>query len=467
MNIVVLFGVTGDLAKNKIIPVISQITKAPEIQKNISVFGIGRKITPPIGFNEILNSTYLEGELDQPQVYKKLYRQINSLIKSQENNSIICTSINHVVKSVSSNKDTLITKTVCLSIYSSLPPHLHIQIANYIREFVIFPLIKNKKIALRINFLVEKPIGHNAITAKHTIDELDRIFDNTGVSIAYMDHYLAKSGLIMIRNLINTYPIFLKSTIGSSELQELQVLLIEKKDVHDRGVFYDEVGALFDVGQNHLLQVLSEVILARLKFFYTNILDENITNVSNGNESMALNNYIPSSSNDNIAKVSNKKINKIFVKLPSKSVIIDNLRIKGVPKFGQYEGYTQEPGVKFNSGTETYFNIHADMTENFQKKYPAATKGLCFVLLGAKKAEYQKSGILLKYKNRMSEFIDFNTGKDAYMEILEKIIKHNSLPIELFAKKEEIISSWKFVTRAKKLKIKKNTITYKILSDIS
>lgn len=424
MNIIVLFGVTGDLARQKVLPAITRIQSTRALRNNLHIIGVGRKTIPPTEFSTVKNKAYLSGDLDFSKTYIQLRKHIQLLISDTKN--------------IKDLKDVLIRgkkkkmMPLHIVVYSSLPPHVHTVVAKHIQTEVIAPLSKQKGIILTIDFLVEKPVGQDTKSAQREMSLFESIFNTpAGVShIRYVDHYLAKEPLLNVRSVARTNQAVLAGSLGSPDLREIRVLLLENKDVSERGAFYDRVGALFDVGQNHLLQLLAEALSMRI-----GIMNE-------------------------LQGVDDKKQIK-------KSTLIDLLMLNGSPIFGQYEGYQGEKGIEPNSKTETYFNIKAKVSELGQKRIGSAVKNLKLALISAKKSGIQKSGIQLVFKNGNTEFIDMNGGaKDAYQNIFESILFETYPVSELFAQPEEIISGWKFVMRAKKLKLANKIFVYKDLRDI-
>ncbi len=410
MKAVILFGITGDLARKRIIPALSAIqTSTAGIDAYIPVFAIARKEVPPVEFGTLKNAYYISGELDHDKTYLKLAKQIQVVFKEQYKNT--------------GTKN----KRLDVFIYSSLPPHMHSAVMAYFNTFVADKLGKKFKDNFSFTFLVEKPIGNDLKSAEAEFKKIESIIPIE--KIKFIDHYLAKDTLIHLRKACLANPFLFRETLGSSDLQSIELLMLETIDVATRGAFYDKVGALFDVGQNHLLQMLAEIMKLRIA----------VTQTAHG-------------------------IDSSKVKI-SKSDIIKNLVLDGLPIYGQYAGYNDIVGVDKNSKTETFFDVRAGLSIVFAKKIGVAGN-IKFKLSSGKKLGTKKSGIVLTFKNKKEIFIDMEPAvKDAYQNIFESVLL-NLVGDELFTNKEEILASWKFVSRAKKLKTNSDLIVYTSLRDI-
>lgn len=290
----IIFGGTGDLTYRKLMPALYNLYCSNN-DKEINIIAIGRR--------EYDQSNYLE-------IIKKWIKKY-SRIKYNDNNFIEFSKTIKYQKLDFTNID----EYQILSDYTSVN-----QISENIFYFAVAPRffdiiskgiskIKSDKLT---KLIIEKPFGETLEEAKKLNSNLENWFGKE--NIFHIDHYLGKE---MIQNLLTVRfanPIF--AGIWNNEYIEcINIIASEEEGVGTRAGYYDQSGALKDMVQNHLMQIMS--IVAMEEFDHENEIKSKQIEVL-------------------------KKIKKI-----------DEENVENHVVLGQYEGYKKEENIDENSSTET------------------------------------------------------------------------------------------------------------------
>jgi glucose-6-phosphate 1-dehydrogenase len=163
--------------------------------------------------------------------------------------------------------------------------------------------------------VIEKPFGTDLESAQKLNEEIHKVLSEK--QIYRIDHYLGKETVqnILVARFANT---IFEPLWNRNYIDHVEITVAEKIGVEHRGRFYDKVGILCDIFQNHLLQLLTLVAMEPPVSF----------------EASALR---------------NEKVKVLSAITPMKEAEVTQATVRG-----QYEGYRQEEGVDPNSTTATY-----------------------------------------------------------------------------------------------------------------
>lgn len=269
----VVFGVSGDLSQRYILPALQKLSRKGH---RFNYYGFARSLPSPQFKKGFLKKIqYFTGSYD--------YEGLSTLSKELSPDTIF---------------------------YFSLPTSYELIVS------LISALKKYNLIDSRTRLVIEKPFGSDTHTAKKLINFLDKSVGHENIFL--VDHYLTKE---LVRNLISlrfANPI-ISRLWNHHHISEINIIAIEAEGIGTRGGYYDKIGAVRDMIQNHCIQLLSLITMQEPTSFSTSefILRK-------------------------MEIISHLRLNTPL----SKSVSL-----------GQYQGYLKESGIEPSSSTETFAQI--------------------------------------------------------------------------------------------------------------
>ncbi len=312
-TILVVFGATGDLMRKKIIPALYYLFEAGHLPKKFQIIAYSRRPWSDDDYRQTVLEAldayykdeisaerrqefltlfnYQQGTFEDAADYKKLGEKLGNIDGMWK----ICT-----------NK----------LFYLAVPPQYYKDIFEHLKSSHLTDPCSPEEGWTRV--LVEKPFGDDEKTARNLDQMLAELFKEE--QIYRIDHYLAKEMLQNILAFRFSNNLF-EQTWSNQFIERIDIRLLETIGVEDRGPFYDKVGALRDVGQNHLLQMLALTTMEH-----------------------------PQTLEANAIRAKRAEIMKTIKPLTPEEMKQRTFR-------AQYEGYREISGVAPDSQTETYFRI--------------------------------------------------------------------------------------------------------------
>jgi glucose-6-phosphate 1-dehydrogenase len=319
-NAMVVFGASGDLAHRKLIPSIFHLFAQDLLDEKFYLLGCGRKKLTDRDFRKAAQQAiqenhsdaaakdlnafteklyYVDGDYDDAAFYENIKARLASLDKEHK---IGC----------------------CHIFYLAVPPFLYGPVVKHLGLSAL-SCIRQPDSERRARLIVEKPFGRDLQSATELNNEIRRCFDES--QIYRIDHYLGKETVqnILMFRLANA---IFEPVWNCNYIDHVQISIAESIGVEHRGSYYDKAGALRDIFQNHMLQILALVAVEPPTSFEADcIRDEKVK-------------LLRSIRPFNLSKLD--------------SLIVRGQYGPGLINGAQAIGYRAEPGIDPQSKTETF-----------------------------------------------------------------------------------------------------------------
>lgn len=349
-HIIVIFGASGDLTKRKLIPALFNLYRNNLLPERFAIIGSGRKELSNEKFKESVTAMIATENKKSLDEFRELIHYKRANPDSEDDFIALKQNINEIADQNNIDRNIIF--------YMATPPHLYSIIPNQIAKVGL-----NREDGQFRRLIIEKPFGTDFKSAKALNSSIASSFKEN--QIYRIDHYLGKEtvqNLIVLR-FSNTIfePIWNRNYIESVEITSAESLGVE-----DRGGYYDKAGALRDMIQNHLIQLVGLVGMeAPINIDADSIRDETL------------------------------KVFKSLRPFTEESVRKDVIRgqyTSATVKGKQEKGYRENEGVDPNSKTETFAAMKF-FIDNWR------WNGVPFYIRSGKKLPTRVTEVVIRFKS--------------------------------------------------------------------
>ena len=325
-NCIVIFGASGDLTHRKLIPALYNLYKIGRLSENFSVLGVARSDLNDETFREKMREALIHNEETTPETLdafcSHLYYQAVNTSDAQDYGKLV-PRLDELHDKYQTCGNTLY--------YMSTPPSLY----GVIPECLATHGLNTEEHGWK-RIIVEKPFGYDEKTAQALDVQIHRFFEEH--QIYRIDHYLGKETVqnLLVLRFSNGWfePLWNRNFIDYVEITGAESIGVE-----ERGGYYDGSGAMRDMFQNHLLQVLAMVAMEPPAIINAN------------------------SMRDEVAKVMHS-LRPLTAEDMEHNLVLGQYTAAEIN--GKMEnGYLEEKGVPADSRTETYIALRCEI-ENWR-----------------------------------------------------------------------------------------------------
>lgn len=449
--LITIFGGTGDLAKRKLYPSLFRLYQKGNISDNFAVIGTARRPWSNEIYHEVIKEaikSFEPSDKEADDFASHFYYQSHNVKDTQHYD---------VLKKLSDQLDEQYGLEGNRIFYLAMSPNFFGTIVSRLKSQKMLDTKGYQRV------IIEKPFGNDYQSAFELNEEINQAFAEE--DIYRIDHYLGKE---MIQNIsaLRFANLILESIWNNRYIDNIQISLAEEVGVEERGGYYDQSGALKDMVQNHILQMLSllameppvvfsekEIRTEKIKALesirmYTE--DEVRKNFVRGQyvEGEINNHSFPSYRDEE--NVDENSLTETFV---AGKFLIDNFRWSGVPFYVRTGKHLTEKGTRINIVfKQVPINVFKNsitgpceeqrLEPNVLTIYIQPTEGFSLTMNGKEIGQgFQTEPVKLEHRN--SADIIENTP-EAYEKLLLDALNGDGTN---FTHWDEVAQSWRIVDR--------------------
>jgi len=384
---IVLFGATGDLAQRKIYPALYNLFLDGMLPSPFLLVGLGRKPLNDETFRERVEQSvrrFSRRGADRSasiEAFARMFRYSVLDVGREEDYRKLLGLIESREAELGMAPNRLF--------YLSVGPEHFETIAAGIRSSGLGDANGWKRL------VIEKPFGHDLASARRLNDVLRQAFAEE--EIYRIDHYLGKPMVQKLEGLQQTNPV-IRALWSNRYVANVQITANETVGVEERAGYYDRAGAVRDMFQNHMLQLLMMVAA-----------------------------HLPSDSTPEQSRLKKKKVLEALEPLHKSTVSASVVRgqyaagvVNGLPVFG----YRSEPGIAPDSTNDTFIAAKLQIDDVFWRGVP-------FYIRTGKRLKEKSTRIVVEFKEPIKSAAPANGNGKAPNLLVVEIGPNESISLRL------------------------------------
>jgi len=355
----VLFGATGDLAKRKIYPALYNLFIDGKLPESFSLFGLGRREWTDESFQANVEQSVRQFSRREAKNDGSLERFVRAFrynvldIGRKEDYARLLERIEQREEALGAPPNRLF--------YLSVGPEFFETIAANILESGLGSEKGWKRL------VIEKPFGHDLPSARELNRKLSQTFAEE--EIFRIDHYLGKPMVQKMGALQQANPV-IQALWTNRYIANVQITASETVGVEERAGYYDHVGAVRDMFQNHMLQLLMMAAI-----------------------------HLPHESSSEQVRFKKKRIMQAVVPLQKQDVSASVIRgqyAEGAIGGKPVAGYLAEPGIAEGSTNDTFIAAKLEIDDIYWRGVP-------FYIRTGKRMKEKSTRIVVEFKEPLQQ----------------------------------------------------------------
>jgi glucose-6-phosphate 1-dehydrogenase len=370
----VLFGATGDLAKRKIYPALFNLFLDKKMPESFSIIGMGRR--------ELTDETFQSNVESSLRTFSRRFTedeaQLQSFIEMFRYSQLDVTNVEGYKKLLGTvqKREQELNIPENRLFYLSVAPEFFDVIASNIKDSGLGTTKGWKRL------IIEKPFGHDLASAQDLNERLSKSFKEE--EIYRIDHYLGKPMVQNLEALSFANPV-LQALWNNKHIANVQITASETVGVEDRAGYYDHAGAIRDMFQNHMLQMLMMTAM-----------------------------HMPEKMS--AEDIRNEKTKVLEALRPLQKEDVTSQVIRGQYGAGEINhttvvGYRDEPGVTPFSANDTFVAARLWIDNDFWRGVP-------FYIRTGKRLKEKSTRIVIEFKRLVKDLYDINQQTDPNLLIV-------------------------------------------------